>query len=83
MIDAASLDARNATAAATSSARASGPSATPPAQEVQSAFSGNVKLRNSSVSTALGHTALTRTPPQASSIAIDFVSITTPPFDAQ
>ncbi len=35
------------------------------------------------MSTEAGHTALTRTPALASSMAIDLVSMTTPPFEAQ
>ena len=49
----------------------------------RSAPSGSGKLRRNGVSTDAGQTALTRTPAAASSMAIDLVSMITPPLEAQ
>ncbi len=53
------------------------------AKSDMSAPSGISNLRRNGVSTEAGQTALTRTPALASSMAIDLVSMMTPPFDAQ
>ncbi len=53
------------------------------AKRERSASFGISNPRKNGVSTEAGQTAFTLTPVLASSIAIDFVSMITPPFDAQ